>query len=127
MLVQLNVIFRVVQVIRANNIVFLDIKSYTVVERYRRFEKKKSLYPESESRNFRPKIERFPRQHGVAPQQTVWLKNKYVEIVKQLVSHSSSLSYYLKSSLYRNQGKSQVTAFNTFPKPVGSPTGISKI
>ena len=73
------------------------------------------------------KIERFPRQHGVAPQQTVWLKNKYVEIVKQLVSHSSSLSYYLKSSLYRNQGKSQVTAFNTFPKPVGSPTGISKI
>ena len=33
MLIQQNVIFRVVPLVRANNVVFLDIKSYAMVER----------------------------------------------------------------------------------------------
>ena len=38
LLVQQNVIFRVVPVVPANNVVVLDIKSCTLVEHYRRFE-----------------------------------------------------------------------------------------
>ena len=37
LLVQQNVIFRIVPVVPANNFVFLEIKSYTMVEHYRRF------------------------------------------------------------------------------------------
>jgi hypothetical protein len=62
----------------------------------------KSLYLGREGGNLRQKIDRFPRQHGVTPQKTVLLKNKYAEIMKEPDSHSSNLSYYLKSSLCRN-------------------------
>ena len=37
------------------------------------------------------KVDRFPRQHGVAPQKTVLLKNKYAEMMKEPDWHSSSL------------------------------------
>ena len=38
LLVQQNVIFRVVPIVPANNVVFLDIKSCTMIEHYRSFE-----------------------------------------------------------------------------------------
>jgi hypothetical protein len=79
MVVQQNTIFSVVSVVSASNVVFFDIKSFTMAD--------------GEGRNFRQKnIGRFPRQHGVAPQKTVLLKKKYARILKKPVSHLSSLS-----------------------------------
>jgi hypothetical protein len=55
------------------------------------------------------------------------LKKKYARILKKPVSHLSSLSCWLKSSICRNSGKSQDTAFNAVPKPIEIPSGISRI